>query len=66
MLEALLAGVTNPDVVAVSARRHQDSQRVVPGLEADQIACATTIPAIAWERPTPSLAIYDTLLPEQD
>ncbi|MDZ7577914.1 MAG: hypothetical protein U0904_07055 [Candidatus Nanopelagicales bacterium] len=66
MVEALLAGVTNPDLVAVAARTHQDDQRVVPVLAPTEIACATTIPAIAWNRPAPSLVIYDTLLPERN
>lgn len=65
MAEALLVGVTNPDLVAVTARTHQDNQRVIPVLEPTEIACATTIPAIAWNRPAPSLVIYDTLLPER-
>lgn len=66
MTEALLAGVTNPDLVAVTARTHQDASRTVPVLEPTAIACVTTIPAIAWERPEPSLTVYDTLLPERN
>lgn len=66
MSEALAAGVTNPDVVAVAARRHQDSGRSVPVLQPTGTESATVISPIAWERPAPSLTIYDTLLPERN
>lgn len=66
MKAALLAGVSDPDVVAVEARRHHDNDRDIPILKPTGTDHATTIPTIAWERPTPSLHIYDTLLPERN
>lgn len=66
MQAALLAGVTDADVVAVEARRHHDNERAIPILKPTGTDNALTIPAIAWERPAPSLHIYDTLLPERN
>jgi len=59
---ALLAGSTDPDVVAVQGRCHQDSQREVPVL-APTGTDTDGVPAIAWDRPKPTLVLYDTLLP---
>ncbi len=58
---ALLVGSTDPDVVAVQARCHQDARREVPML-APTGTDTGGVPAIAWERAKPTLVLYDTLL----
>lgn len=65
MTAALAVGVTNADVVAVEARRHHDGLRTVAILKPTGTEHQTPIPLAAWERPAPSLHIYDTLLPER-
>lgn len=62
---ALAAGVSDADVVAAEARRHHDSHRNIPILTPAGTDHATPIPLIAWQRPAPSLDIYDSLLPER-
>lgn len=66
MSAALAIGVTNPDVVAVQARLHLEAGRIIPTLQRSGTVDLTGIPAIAWQRPTPSLTVYDTLLPERN
>lgn len=58
MKAALAVGSTDPDAVAVEARRHAD-QRSVPLLAATGTA---PVPDIAWHRPAPALNVYDSLL----
>ena len=58
MHAALAVGCTDPDIVAVEARRHTD-QRTVALLEATG---TTPIADIAWHRPAPTLSPYDSLL----
>lgn len=58
MNAALAVGSTDPDAVAVEARRHAD-QRTVPLLAATG---TTPVPAIAWHRRAPTLNAYDSLL----
>ena len=65
MQAALLAGTTNPDVVAAEARRHLDTRRAVPTLEPPENTAAMAVPAIAWNRAKPSLEAYDTLITER-
>lgn len=63
MAAALAVGSTDPNVVAVEARRHQDGQRHVPVLAPTG---TDGIPSIAWARPTPSLSAYDNLLQKEN
>jgi hypothetical protein len=58
MKAALAVGSTDPDAVAVEARRHAD-QRTIPVLAATG---TTPAPDIAWHRPAPALNAYDCLL----
>lgn len=58
MKAALAVGSTDPDAVAVEARRYAD-QRTIPVLAATG---TTPVPDIAWHRPAPALNAYDSLL----
>jgi hypothetical protein len=62
MRAALAAGVTNPDVVAVEARRHETSRQPAPELSPERTQHAHTVAEIAWYRPTPTLNHYDELI----
>lgn len=58
MNAALAVESTDPDVVAVEARRHRD-QRQIPALAPTG---TNDSPDIAWVRPAPTLTAYDSLL----